>query len=117
MNTFKTLAAMILFTALFMFSAQTSQAQSANDNALIGKARAELSQCLATNYGDMEITGSAYPTGNICPDGSEEKNVVFYGQARCPGNEPCYRRAIILGYVFFDCDGNVTGSTCGVSSY
>jgi hypothetical protein len=113
MKNFKLFAAAMAFVALFVFSSSTANAQS--ENSYVGKATAELSQCLAEAHSNgLEVSSSVNVIGT-CPDGSELVEVTFIGRPHCQPHEPCPFFAVFLGSVQFDCDGNIVSSQCGAT--
>lgn len=109
MNTIK--KSIVALVAIFAFSF-AANAQSTNDQALIGKAREAAKECLQPYNGSYEITASVEVTGICFVEGYTYK-VTFAAGPKCSGTGPCPAFATILvATVYFDCDGNVISSEC-----
>jgi hypothetical protein len=107
MNTLKGLVCIILLLCAGSLNAQ-------NDNSLIGKARAELNSCIARAHANgFDVFVSTQEEGT-CPDGDGTTTVFFIGTVHCPPHEPCPQIAVSVGYVQFDCEGNIIASQCNI---
>lgn len=103
-------AAAVLLLALFVFAGNAAEAQN-TDNAWIGRARAELSSCLAGVSSDVNIVASVSYTTYPCfvAPCPTEITVTFIGGPKCPGNSICPLFAFFLGSVTFVDSGNNGG--------
>ena len=111
MRTLTRTIAVVLFT-LLSFSMANSSPDS--DNALIGRARGVLSDCLQQYYSNpIYEVGAAVETTGICFVQGFLHRVTFYAGPKCTGNGPCPAFATrLVGTVDFGCEGEVIGSEC-----
>jgi hypothetical protein len=104
----------MLVVAMFAFMAISNSvnAQSSNDEALIGKARGAAHDCLNTYLSNGIAVDASVETTGICFVSGELHKVVFYTTVRCH-NEPCPKPAsVLIATVYFDCDNNATSVEC-----
>ena len=83
-----------------------------NDAALIGRAHSAVGACLGAEHsGGAEIDAAVEITG-ICFVSGYNKRVNFWRSIRC-NQMPCpMLPTILVAWVDFDCEGNITGSWC-----
>jgi len=104
-------------TTLTLLLAGTSlNAQSGNDNGLIGKARGAAADCIndytAQGY---DIVGGVETTGICFVSGSLHK-VTFYAKMKCHSEICPMVMTALVATVYFDCDDNVSSVECGTSA-
>lgn len=105
----------IAVMAFLVFGANVN-AQSNNDNALIGKARGAAADCV-NNYTAQgyDIAASVETTGICFVSGSLHK-VTLYAKVKC-NSEICPQvMAALVAIVYFDCNNNVSSVECGTSA-
>lgn len=107
---------MKIFAAALLLVAVSfgANAQSNNDNALIGKARGAAHECLEGYNGSNLEIGAYVETVGICFVSGDLKRVRFYAGPKCNNpNEPCPRfMSIIIATVDFGCDGEIVNVSC-----
>lgn len=90
--------------ALFTFSGM--QAQTTNDEALIGRARGDAKECIKPYASTHEINGTVLTTDEC------GYAVSFTAGPRCTGTGPCPFFFILISTVTYDCDGNLVSVEC-----
>ncbi|MFL5753015.1 MAG: hypothetical protein ACJ76F_06380 [Bacteroidia bacterium] len=107
-NLLKTLSVIFVFVATF-----SANAQSGNDNSLIGKARGAAHECLQPYHGSFYQIDASVETIAICFVSGELSRVTFTAGPNCSGPGPCPAFPTrIIATVEFDCEGNVASVTC-----
>ena len=95
-----------------LITGATLNAQSTNNNNLIGKARGAASNCLNYYYSQGISIGASVETTGICFVSGELHKVSFYTTVKCH-NEPCPKPAsVLVATVYFDCENKVTSVDC-----
>lgn len=96
----------------FLFLGANVNAQSNNDNNLIGKARGAAAQCLSYYHSQGIAIGASVEATGICFVSGSLHKVTFYTTIKCH-NEPCPKPAsYLVATVYFDCDNNVSSVVC-----
>jgi hypothetical protein len=99
-------------TIAFLAFSNSVNAQSSNDENLIGKARGAAHDCLNAYLSNGIAVDAGVETTGICFVSGELHKVTFYTSVRCH-NEPCPKPAsVLIATVYFDCDDNVTSVEC-----
>lgn len=103
-----------LVVAILSFVAISTSvnAQSSNDQNLIGKARGAAHDCLNTYLSNGVAVDASVETTGICFVSGSLHKVTFYTTVKCH-NEPCPKPAsVLIATVYFGCDDNVTSVEC-----
>ncbi len=99
-------------TLTLLFVGTSLNAQSNNDNGLIGKARGAAADCLQPYHSQGIAIAAGVETTGICFVSGSLHKVTFYTTVICH-NDPCPKPAsILVATVYFDCDNNVSSVEC-----
>ena len=115
---FKTMAAACLLAVLFLTTSQL-HAQAAGSGGWEGRARAQLSECLAGVSSDwsIDVYVDETPIACLVPPCPQQITVSFWASMKCRAGEPCPDIYRFLGQVVFLDSGDPIIIQCGGSPY